>query len=108
MSSTPLPGSGPGFAPGSAPVAVTLLTQADCVLCERAKEVLRRTSEEHLTDVTVVDLTTDAGLALALKHSVLFAPGVLVDGKVFSHGRLSEKKLRRHLIGLTTHPTSTP
>lgn len=104
MSSTPSPGSGSG----SVPVAVTLLTKADCVLCERAKGVLGRTSDEHLTDVTVVDLTTDAGRALALKHSVLFAPGVLVDGKAFSHGRLSEKKLRRHLTRLATHPTSTP
>ena len=104
MSSTPTPGSGPGFAP----VAVTLLTQADCVLCERAKEILGRTSDEHLTAVTSVDLTTDDGRALALQHSVLFAPGVLIDGKVFSHGRLSEKKLRRHLGRLTTHPTSTP
>ena len=108
MSSTTPPGSGPESAPGSAPVVVTLLTQADCVLCERAKEVLGRTSEEHLTAVTVVDLTTDAGRALALRHSLLFAPGVLVDGKAFSHGRLSEKKLRRHLARLTAHPTSKP
>lgn len=90
------------------PVAVTLLTQADCTLCERANEVLTRTSDEHLTAVTVVDLTTDTGRALALQHSVLFAPGVLVDGRAFSHGRLSENKLRRHLQQITTHPTSTP
>jgi len=27
----------------------------------------------------------------------LFAPGVLLNGAMFSHGRLSEKKLRRAL-----------
>ena len=28
---------------------------------------------------------------------MLFAPGVLVDGRPFSYGRLSERKLRRTL-----------
>lgn len=28
---------------------------------------------------------------------MLFAPGVLLDGTMFSYGRLSERRLRRHL-----------
>lgn len=89
------------------PVPVTLLTQADCALCEQAKTVLARTSDEHLTTVTEVALTTEAGRTLALQHTVLIAPGVLVAGQVFSNGRLSEKKLRRHLHQLATPPLPT-
>jgi len=33
---------------------------------------------------------------------VLFAPGVLLDGKPFGYGRLSERKLRRALAQRTT------
>jgi glutaredoxin len=79
------------------PAQVTLLTQPDCALCVRAKTVLTRLADERLVAVTEVDLTGTEGRALALAHGVLFAPGVLVEGEPFSYGRLSEKKLRRHL-----------
>jgi hypothetical protein len=45
--------------------------------------------------VTAVALRTDEGKRLGAEAGVLFAPGVLVDGQPFSHGRLSERKLRR-------------
>lgn len=76
---------------------ITLLTQPDCGLCERAKTVLAGLADERLVVVTEIDLTGPEGRALAIRHGVLFAPGVLVDGQPFSYGRLSEKKLRRHL-----------
>jgi len=79
------------------PAQVTLLTQPDCALCVRAKTVLTTLADERLVVVTEVDLTGTEGRALALAHGVLFAPGVLVEGQPFSYGRLSEKKLRRHL-----------
>ena len=77
--------------------AVTLLTQADCALCEQAKTVLARVGVDHPLTVHVLDLSGPAGRDLALRHGVLFAPGVLLDGEPFSYGRLSEKKLRRFL-----------
>lgn len=85
--------------------AVTLLTQADCALCEHAKEILDRVAADHPLAVTEVDLTGPTGRELSVRHGVLFAPGVLVDGKPFSYGRLSEKKLRQHL---TRRPTFAP
>lgn len=76
---------------------ITLLTQPDCSMCDQAKIVLTRLAEENLITYRETDLTEPEGRALAMQHGVLFAPGVLVDGQAFSHGRLSEKKLRRHL-----------
>lgn len=83
--------------PARSTTAVTLLTQADCALCDHAKEVLDKVAADHPLAVTEVDLAGSAGRDLSVRHGVLFAPGVLVDGKPFSYGRLSEKKLRRHL-----------
>ncbi len=77
--------------------AVTLLTQADCALCEHAKGVLARVGEDHPLDVTEIDLATEHGRALAARAGMVFAPGVLVDGRPFGHGRLSERRLRRVL-----------
>jgi len=77
--------------------AVTLLTQADCALCQHAKGVLARVSADHPLEVTEIDLATEHGRALATGAGMLFAPGILLDGRPFGHGRLSERRLRRAL-----------
>ena len=77
--------------------AITLLTQADCALCEHAKQVLAQVSADHPLDVTEVDLATEHGRGLAAGAGVLFAPGVLLEGRPFGYGRLSERRLRRAL-----------
>lgn len=75
---------------------VTLLTKGDCDLCEHAKAVLARISADS-PDVVVesVDLDSDAGRRLAERSGMAFPPAVLLDGRPFSYGRLSERKLRR-------------
>jgi hypothetical protein len=78
-------------------IRVTLLTQGDCAMCEHAKEVLARVGADHPLEVDEVALATPEGQELALRHGVLFAPGVLLDGEAFAYGRLSERKLRRAL-----------
>lgn len=80
---------------------VTLLTQADCALCEHAKGVLARASVEYPLSVVEVDLTSERGMELAARAGVIFAPGVLLDGRPFAFGRLSERKLRRELTRIT-------
>lgn len=78
-------------------VDVTLLTQNACAFCDQAKQVLTRVGQDHPLRVTEIDLATDEGQRLAARAGVMFAPGVLLDGKPFSFGRLSERKLRRTL-----------
>jgi glutaredoxin len=82
--------------------AITLLTQEDCAFCEHAKKVLARVGADHPVEVTEIGMASEQGRALAAQARVQFAPGVLVDGRPFSYGRLSERKLRRALGRLTT------
>jgi len=85
--------------------AITLLTQADCTLCEHAKQVLSLFGADHPPEITEIDLASEQGRTLAAQAGVLFAPGVLVDGRPFGHGRLSERKLRRTLGRMPAHTT---
>jgi Glutaredoxin-like domain (DUF836) len=82
--------------------AITLLTQADCALCEHARKVLARVGADYPLQVTEIGLASEQGRALAAEARVQFAPGVLVDGRPFGYGRLSERKLRRALDRITT------
>jgi glutaredoxin len=79
------------------PVQITLLTKDDCGFCDHAKQVLLRLGDTYPLRVTEIDLATHEGRQLASTGGVLFAPGVLVEGRAFPYGRLSERKLRRTL-----------
>lgn len=86
-------------------IEVTVLSQADCRFCDHAAVVLERVGHDHPLAVRHVDLTTDEGRRLASTHGVLFAPGIVLDGQMFSYGRLSERRLRRHLTRLSESAT---
>ncbi len=85
---------------------ITLLTQPACTSCEQAKEVLARLALEYPLQINEIGLATAEGLALSARHGVVFAPGILLDGDMFSYGRLPEKKLRRALS--QRHPAADP
>jgi glutaredoxin len=76
---------------------ITLLTKADCGLCDDAKAVLERLRSEFALQIATIDISSHAGQVLAMQAGVIFPPGVLLDGLPFSYGRLSERKLRREL-----------
>jgi glutaredoxin len=76
---------------------ITLLTQDDCTFCDHAKDVLDRVGGHYAIELDEIRLDSPQGHALADAEGILFAPGVLIDDQFFSHGRLSEKKLRRAL-----------
>jgi glutaredoxin len=76
-------------------IALTLLTQADCAWCDRAKKLLAETDTD--VEVTEVSLDTDVGRELAARHRLLFAPGLLHDDRLIAYGRISERALRREL-----------
>ena len=84
---------------------ITLLTQQDCGYCEHAKKVLARVGEDHPITVTEIDMTGREGRALAARAGVMFAPGLLIDGRPFGYGRISERRLRRTLqrLAAQTH-----
>lgn len=78
-------------------IRVTLLTKPDCSLCDQAKAVLEGLSDEYDLQLELVALDSEQGQQLATDSGMAFPPGVLLDGEPFSYGRLSERKLRRHL-----------
>lgn len=80
---------------------ITLLTQPLCAFCDQAKEILSRLTTDYPLNVHEIRLDTEEGRKLAIQHAVMFAPGVLIDGQLFSYGRLSEKKLRLQLTTLS-------
>ena len=76
---------------------ITLLTTPDCPLCDHAKAVLAKVGQDHPLRVQEIAMDSAEGTRLATTAGVLFAPGILLDGRPFAFGRLSERALRRAL-----------
>ena len=81
-------------------VEVVLLTREECAFCEDAEKVLVRLGTDYPLSVRTVEYDSEEGRRLALAGGLLFPPGILVDGRPFSYGRPSERKLRRELADL--------
>lgn len=76
-------------------VEAIVVTAPSCHLCEDALGVLREW--EPALQVRAVDIRSEEGRALVERHRPALTPLVLIDGRLFSAGRLSRGKLRRLL-----------
>ncbi len=82
-------------------IDVLLLTQDDCKFCDEAKAILARLGDAFPLRISSEELSSPHGQAKALQGGLLFPPGILINGRPFSYGRPSERKLRRELQRLT-------
>ena len=73
---------------------VTLLTRADCHLCEDARAALRRVEAASGAAWTEVDVDSSDDLAYEYGDRV---PVVLLDGKEHGYWRVEEARLLRDL-----------
>ena len=78
-------------------IHITILEQEQCHFCREAYALLDQLCTEYPLDIVRESLDSPAGQQLAIRHGILFAPGILIDGEFFSYGRVSERKLRRDL-----------
>lgn len=82
-------------------IDVTLLTKEDCKFCDEAKAILGRLGTEFTISLGITELSSPRGQALALEGGLLFPPGIVLNGRPFSYGRPSERKLRREFERLS-------
>ena len=85
-------------------IELTLLTQPDCAWCDHGKRLLADLDREIPLRVEEVDLHTEQGRRLAAEHRLIFAPGLIAEGRLIAHGRFSARALRRDLTRLSPTP----
>ncbi len=74
-----------------------LLSSAGCHLCEDARVSLAALATEFPISVREVDMASPEGRDLVGRYRPPMPPAILVNGAMFSVGRLPRKKLRRVL-----------
>jgi hypothetical protein len=76
---------------------IVLVTSFACHLCNDARAALGELSREFPIEVREVDIASAEGRVIVERFGPPIQPTVLVDGMLFSFGRLPRKKLRRRL-----------
>jgi hypothetical protein len=78
-------------------VDVIVVTSPACHLCEDALEVLRELAPDHDLTIREIPLGSDEGREVFERFHPPLSPFVIIDGELFSSGRLPRKKLRKYL-----------
>ncbi len=78
-------------------VDVLVVTSPACHLCEEALEVLGELASEYGLTVRETPIGSVEGQAAFERFHPPLPPFVVIDGELFSSGRLPRKKLRGHL-----------
>lgn len=76
---------------------VLVVTSPACHLCEDALEALGELSGEYALSIRETSIDSEEGRAVRRRFRPPLPPFVVVDGDLFSSGRLPRKKLRRLL-----------
>lgn len=76
---------------------IVLVTSPACHLCEDAREALDEIADAFPLRIREVDIASAEGRLIVERFRPPMPPAVLVDGALFSAGRLPRRKLRRYL-----------
>ena len=89
-----------GVSPDRGPAVtrdIVVFSTADCRFCADARDLVRSLADEFPMRVREVDLGSAEAIAALSTWDVPFPPIVVVDGDLFGYGRISARRLRRHL-----------
>jgi thiol-disulfide isomerase/thioredoxin len=72
-----------------------MVTKEGCLPCLRIKRILGELKAE-LPELGVreVDFTSEEGVALAVKNSILYPPAVFINGALLAKGKIMEEPLK--------------
>jgi hypothetical protein len=73
---------------------VTVVRTAACHLCEDAQDALSEAAQQWPIRIEVIDADSASGMDLVGRYRPASFPLILIDGQLFSQGRLPRAKLR--------------
>lgn len=81
-------------------VDVLVVTSSACHFCEDALEALAEVAGDYALSIRAIPLESEEGREVFERFRPPMPPFVVIDGELFSAGRLPRKKLRKHLDAL--------
>ncbi|MEX1207900.1 MAG: hypothetical protein WEE36_04725 [Acidimicrobiia bacterium] len=93
---------------GGRRVEAVLISAPACHLCHDAAALLATMSGSYPLRVVELDCNSPEGRSVVNRLRTPFLPVLLIDGEYFGHGRISPRKLERHLASLFSDAAVSP
>jgi len=74
-----------------------------CSDCENAKQIINEIKNKFpylKLQIEEINITSLKGLELAVEHSVMSNPGIIINGELFSTGHLNQEKFIDKILTL--------
>ena len=84
-------------------IHLQFLTAEGCGSCENAKQIINEIKNKFpylKLQIEEIDITSLKGLELAIEHSVMSNPGIIINEKLFSSGHLDRDKFFDKILAL--------
>lgn len=84
-------------------IHLQFLTAEGCSDCENAKQIINEIKNKFpylKLQIKEIDITSLKGLELAIEHSVMSNPGIIINEKLFSTGHLDRNKFFDKILSL--------
>lgn len=76
------------------------ITAPGCHLCERGRSIVRELAERAGLELVEVGWDEPAARTLTDLDGVPFAPALYLEDRLLGYGRLSERRLRKQMVGV--------
>lgn len=82
-------------------IDVILVSPDDCGHCADIKETIENLKKDY-PDIRLkeIDAGSEQGQQLIIEHGIMQSPGILINGKFFAMGNVTEKELREKFYNL--------
>ncbi len=82
-------------------ISIQLVSTPGCTHCEEVRKVLDELKPKYPSmQVEEIDATTEKGMELVVKYSIMASPGTIINGELFATGGINKGELIKKLDSL--------
>lgn len=79
-------------------ITIKFITSVGCIECDQAKTILQDVkSIFNNINIEEIDVMSQKGISMVTKYGIMANPGIIINNKLFSVGKLNKQKLLLHL-----------
>jgi len=79
-------------------IVIQLVISPGCTHCAEVRKVLEELKPKYpQMQVEEIDATTEKGMELVVKHTIMASPGTIINGELFATGGINKDSLVRKL-----------
>lgn len=83
-------------------INVQLVISPGCTHCAEVRKVLEELKPKYpQMQVEEIDATTEKGMELVVKHSIMASPGTIMNGELFATGGINKNALIKKLESIS-------